>query len=276
MTFAMGGKPTFAGWTESRATSNPNQMGTIEHNGGRQTTFPIHPLIAKLSTVTALSEDDRRAILDLSLNSREVPRHRDIIPEGARPDHVHLMIEGWAARYKTLKDGTRQITALLLPGDFCDIHVKVLGRMDHAIAALTNTKVAYIPHPLIDALTARPDLTRALWWATLVDEAVLREWIVNVGRRDAYQAMGHFFCELDVRLRRVGLVEGDKFDLPLTQETIADALGLTSVHVNRVLQRLRAEGIIELGNGKLTILDADRLKKESGFDPTYLHAQSRV
>jgi CRP-like cAMP-binding protein len=251
-------------------------MVTSEGHSGAQSTAANNPLIAKLSTVTTLSEDDQRAILDLCAKLREVPRHKDIIEEGAKPDHVQLMVEGWAARYKLVPGGARQITALLLPGDFCDIHVKVLGRMDHGIAALTSTKVAFIPHPVIDALTARPDLARALWWTTLVDEAVLREWIVNVGRRDAYQAMGHFFCELDVRLRRVGLVVEDQFDLPITQETIADSLGLTPVHVNRILKRLRDEGMIELGSGSLTILDPGRLREISGFDPAYLHAHSRV
>jgi CRP-like cAMP-binding protein len=235
-----------------------------------------NPLAAKLGTVTDLPEEDRQAILDLCSNVRDVSRHSDIIREGARTENVHLMIEGWAARYKVLPGGARQITAFLLPGDFCDLHVTVLGKMDHGIVALTDARVAYVPHAVMDALTSRVDLVRAMWWSTLVDEAILREWIVSIGRRDSYQAVAHIFCELDTRLRRVGMVQEGRFKLPITQETLADALGLTPVHINRVLKRLRSEGLIELGKGSLTILDAEGLSIRAGFDPSYLHAQARV
>jgi CRP-like cAMP-binding protein len=182
------------------------------------------------------------------------------------------MVEGWAARAEILKDGGRQITAILLPGDFCDLHVTILGEMDHDIVALTDARVAYVPHKAMEELPAmRPELGRALWWATLVDEAVLRSWISNIGRRDAYQRLAHLFCELHARLKLVGLVEGDRFDLPMTQEVLADAQGLTPVHVNRTLQALRGEGLIELSERMLTILDVARLHKAAGFDPSYLH-----
>ncbi len=234
------------------------------------------PLVAKLETRARLSVQDRDDLNSLYVDAREIGARRSLIREGDRPDHVHLMVEGWAARYKLLPDGARQITAFLIPGDFCDLHVTILGEMDHGIATLTRSKVAFIPRARIDQLTERPSLAKAFWWATLVDEAVLRSWIVNVGRRDAYEAIGHLICELYVRMKNIGLVDGDRFDLPLTQEEIGDALGLTSVHVNRVLQRLRAEDMISLRQGLMTIHDYRALEKASGFNPNYLHIERRV
>ena len=235
-----------------------------------------NPLVAKLQTVAALPEEDRVALTELSVGARDMPARRTIIREGERPDHVHLMIEGWAARYKLLPGGTRQITAFLIPGDFCDLHVTILSEMDHSIATLTPARVAFIPRGKMEAVADRPSTAKALWWATLVDEAVLRSWIVNVGRRDAYEAVGHLMCELYLRLKNVGLTRDHHFELPLTQEELADALGLTSVHVNRVLQRMRAEELITLKHGALTIHDYGRLQRASGFNPNYLHIGERV
>jgi CRP-like cAMP-binding protein len=231
------------------------------------------PLIAKLETYASLSMHDRQALYDLYKDARELGPRRSIIREGDRPDHIHLMIDGWGARYKLLPDGARQITAFLIPGDFCDIHATLLSEMDHGIATLTRSRVAFIPRDRMDSLTERPSLARAFWWATLVDESVLRNWIVNIGRRDAYEAIGHLICELYVRMRTVGLVEDHRFDLPLTQEEIGDALGLTPVHVNRVLQRLRGEDMISLKRGLLIIHDYQRLERAAGFSANYLHIE---
>jgi CRP-like cAMP-binding protein len=204
-----------------------------------------------------------------------MPARRNIIREGDRPEYIHLVVEGWAARYKLLPDGARQITAFLIPGDFCDLHVTVLGEMDHSIATLTRARVAYVPRDRMEELTERPAVARAFWWATLVDEAVLRSWIVNIGRRDAFQSIAHLMCELYVRLRNVGLADDHCFDLPLTQEELADTLGLTPVHVNRVLQRMRGDGLIAFKSGALAILDYRRLEEESGFNPNYLHIDDK-
>ena len=229
------------------------------------------PLFTKLRTVADLGEGDRAALDQICAAAREIGARCNIIREGDRPDHVHLIVEGWAARYKLLSGGERQITAFLMPGDFCDLHVTILGEMDHSIATLTRARVAFIPREAIDRLLDRPNLARALCWATLVDEAVLRSWIVNVGRRDAFAAVGHLICELYMRMRNIGLAEDHHFELPLTQEEIADALGLTPVHVNRVLQRLRAGKLISLKRRALAILDYPRLEQEAGFSANYLH-----
>lgn len=231
------------------------------------------PLVAKLETRACLADDDRDALNALYLDARDVAARRTLIREGDRPDHVHLMVEGWAARYKLLPDGARQITAFLIPGDFCDLHVTILGEMDHNIATLTRSRVAFIPRAMMDRLTDRASLAKAFWWATLVDEAVLRSWIVNIGRRDAFEAVGHLICELYVRMKNIGLADDHHFEVPLTQEEIGDALGLTSVHVNRVLQRLRADDLISFSQGMLTIHEYRRLEKASGFNPNYLHIE---
>jgi CRP-like cAMP-binding protein len=232
-------------------------------------------LIAKLETVATLSAEDRGALATAIGVARDMDARRSLIREGDRPDHVHLIVEGWAARYKVLPDGARQITAFLIPGDFCDAHIGILGQADDNVMTLTAARVALIPRPAMDALTERPRLARAFWWAALVDQAVLREWIVNVGRRDAQQAIGHLMCELYVRMRNVGLVTDHSFELPLTQEEIADALGLTPVHVNRVLQRMRSEGLLSFRRGSLTIHEYAKLEKASGFSAAYLHIEKR-
>jgi CRP-like cAMP-binding protein len=237
----------------------------------------FNPVIAKLATVADLRESDVEKLVALCEDVRTIPAKQDILSEGERPDHVHVIIEGWAARYKTLADGSRQIVAYLIPGDFCDLHVAVLGHMDHSILALTVCRVAYITSHDLDALTADHNgLTKALWWSTLVDESVLREWVLNVGQRDAFQRIAHLLCELHARMKMVGLVEDGRLALPLTQEELADTTGLTAVHTNRTLQRLRREELIELGGGMLTVLDVDKLRKAAGFDPGYLHIRRRA
>jgi CRP-like cAMP-binding protein len=144
--------------------------------------------------------------------------------------------------------------------------------MDHSIVALTPTRLVRIPARVMEDLPVeRPTLTRALWWSTLVDEAVLREWLVSAGRRNAYEALAHLLCELHARLRRVDMVQDHQYDFPVTQDELADALGLTPVHVNRVLQRLRREGLVQLLERKVSILDSEALCKAAGFDPSYLH-----
>jgi CRP-like cAMP-binding protein len=234
----------------------------------------LETFIAKLEMRGPLPDADRAALAAICGDVRAVRAHRDIISEGDSPSHVHLMLTGWAARYKIVRDGGRQITAFLIPGDFCDAHVAILRRMDHGILALTDASVAFVSHAEFDALPLRsPILARALWWATLVDEAVLRAWIVNIGRRDAHGAVAHLLCELHARMRNVGLAAEERFELPLTQEVIADALGLTPVHVNRVLQRLRSEDLIVLKGGYLEIRDARCLRAAAEFDPSYLHAR---
>ena len=214
---------------------------------------------------------ERELLLSLCNDVRAFGPRRDIIREGERPDHVHLMIEGWSCRYKILPDGSRQITAFLIPGDFCDTHITLFDQMDHSIGSLDDSKVAFIPRAKKLEIAEHPRVARALWWASLVDEAVLRSWIVNMGRRDAFERVGFLICEMHARLRNVSLVDGGEFELPLTQEELGDALGLTSVHVNRTLKRLREEELMTFKRQQITILDVAKLQQLVGFDPNYLH-----
>jgi CRP-like cAMP-binding protein len=218
--------------------------------------------------------DDEQLLDQLIQNSVVHPAGEDIISQGDIPSDLHVVLDGCACRYKVLPDGRRQIIAFLLPGDLCDLHVFLLREMDHSIGTITASRVATISREtILQIASERPQLTRALWWVTLVDEAILREWIVALGRRTAYERIAHLICELYLRLKMVGAANGQSFELPITQTELADTMGLSLVHVNRVLQRLRGEGVVEFHNGKVIIRDSDRLREIALFDPIYLHQQ---
>ena len=185
---------------------------------------------------------------------------------------MRLVVEGVACRYKVLATSNRSIMAFLMPGDFCDLHVAILGEMDHALSALTACRVVSIPKHTIEEWTERhPRINRALWWATLVDEAILRAWVANLGARRAPERIAHLFCELHLRMQTVGLATADAFALPLTQQQIGDATGLSVVHVNRVLKQLRAEDLATFKAGRVVIADTERLRDFADFKPAYLH-----
>ena len=232
--------------------------------------------IAKIRTYATLTSKDEALLIAACFDNRRVPARRDLIREGDKPGPVHVMLEGWACRYKLLPDGGRQIVAFLIPGDFCDMHVAVLDHMDHSMATLTPARVAMIPRQQMEVLIdSRPMITQAFWRTQLVDEGVLRAWIVSMGRRDAAERVAHLMCELFLRLSVVGLTDGTSCALPLTQIVIADALGLTPVHVNRVLRSLREAGAMEIERGQLLINDTARLAQIAGFDDNYLHRRMK-
>ena len=233
-------------------------------------------LIRKLEVADGLTDGDRTVLERLCARSQEIGADRDLTHEGDRPENVHLVLEGFAARYKMLPDGKRQIMAVLLPGDFCDLHVAILGAMDHSIMTLTPCSIVTIPRTTIVELTENhPRINRALWWATLVDEGVLREWLVNLGQRQAAERMAHFFCEMLVRLQTVGLATENSYALPLTQIELGDVFGISTVHVNRALQELRGADLVVLEKRRVTIPDVERLKASCGFRPNYLHLTPR-
>ena len=220
--------------------------------------------------------NDRAALDDMVVSHVRQRAHTDIISEGDRPTHVIIMLEGWACRYKVLANGNRQIMAFLLPGDLCDPHIFILDRMDHSIGLLTDAKLAFIPKETVIGLTDRcPQIARGFWWSTLVDEAILRHWLLNLGQREAYDRIAHLFCELWDRLTQVGLRSGNLIEVPLTQEQLGDTMGLTSIHINRMIKRMRDEGLIEVQNKRLRILDIEHLREVAGYDPLYLHLKRR-
>jgi CRP-like cAMP-binding protein len=185
------------------------------------------------------------------------------------------MLEGFAGRIKILPGGARQILAIHIPGDFCDLHSIVLKRMDHGNEALSRCRIAKVPHAQIEEITERfPRLARALWWDIAVDAAIHREWMIGMGRRTACERIAHLLCEMLLRLRSVGLVGDDNsYELPLTQQQLGDASGLSAVHVNRMLQALRRGGLIISRGKRITIPNLDALKEAADFDPSYLQVR---
>lgn len=226
-----------------------------------------------LEAYARLSQADRALLAAATArNVRQVPARRDIVREGEKPRAVNVVIEGWGCRYKQLPDGRRQIVSIFIPGDLCDANVFILQAMDHSIGSITPMRYAEIGPSDFEAILAKsPRIGQALWWHELVVASVQREWTANVGQRNAYERIAHLLCEIFVRLRAVGLTRGDSCDFPLTQSDLADASGLTPVHVNRTVQELRKRGLITIQKRALTIHDLARLMSESMFNPNYLH-----
>lgn len=233
------------------------------------------PIIRKLENFAKLSSRDRIALEELSSQRRrQVGSREDIIREGERPEVLNLVNGGWACRYKHLADGRRQILSFFLPGDLCDLNIFILREMDHSIGAITQVTVAQITPEIFDRVTLNhPRLLQALWWDSLVTSAIQREWTLSVGQRDALERVAHLLCELFVRLRAVGMVEDGSCELPVTQADLADATGLSSVHVNRTLQDLRSSNLISLKGRTLRISDLDALMTTAMFNPNYLHLE---
>ncbi|MET0280202.1 MAG: Crp/Fnr family transcriptional regulator [Steroidobacteraceae bacterium] len=201
-----------------------------------------------------------------------VKADHDIVPQGSRPDRCTLIVAGWACRYAELSDGRRQTLAVHVSGDFVDLHSFPLKRMDHAVAALTDCTIQTIPHTRMRYITETdPHLTRVLWLHTLVDAAMLRQWLLSAGQRNALERTAHLLCELFSRLQIVGLASPNRpFDLPLTQADLAAALGISAVHVNRMIAQLRTRELFHWHAREARILDWERLRELAKFDPAYL------
>ena len=232
----------------------------------------LNRLIRKLESVTTLSEDERKTILELPVRVRDLRANEDVVREGERPSQCCLLVEGFLCRYKILPNGTRTILAFYVPGEIPDAHSLHIDVMDDSLGSVGPSKVALIAHDSMKQLIHRhPGIGDAFWRDTLIDAAIFREWIVNVGGREAYGRISHLICELFLKLRAVGLTNGNSFNLPLTQGEIGDATGLSTVHVNRTIMELRADGLITLEKGHCTINNLNGLNEAAMFDPTYLH-----
>ncbi|HEV2082526.1 MAG TPA: Crp/Fnr family transcriptional regulator [Brevundimonas sp.] len=230
-------------------------------------------LIRKLERYARLSPSEKAALQRLgALGVRSLRPREDVVREGDRPRVVNIVLDGFACRYKTLEDGRRQIVGFFMPGDICDPRVFILKQMDHSIASVGPLTIAEVGGEAMIAVTSEsPRIAQAMWWATMVEEAIAREWILNVGQRSAVERMAHLLCELFLRLRAVGLTDGQSCDLPMTQVDLADATGLSSVHVNRTVQDLRASGLIVWKGKRLTIPNLRALQNVGMFNPNYLH-----
>lgn len=235
---------------------------------------PLGPLARRWSRRAALSDADRTALLSLPFTCETFGKDSYLVREGERVNECALLIKGFAFRQKLLRDGSRQIISFHVPSEFVDLENSLLVIADHNVQSLNRCETAMIPRAaLIELADARPPIRQAMWIDTLIDSSVFREWVVNVGRRDARARISHLLCELALRLMRICGADIATFDFPVTQEQLADATGLTSVHTNRVLQQLRRDGLIQLSAKSLTVLDWDGLREAGDFHELYLHQQ---
>lgn len=220
----------------------------------------------------ALSEEEAGVLCGLIAETRDVPTRTIVIRESDRLDHSTLLLDGLMCRYKDLASGERQVTEVHVSGDFADMHSFTLKRLDHNIQTLSPCVIGLAPHDRIEAMMrAHPRLARLYWFGTNLDAAIHREWVLSLGRRSATQRAAAFFCELHIRLGLVDMAEERGFALPITQAELADCLGLTAVHVNRVLRVLREDGLATFDGGRVELTDLDGLRRLAEFDDRYLY-----
>jgi CRP-like cAMP-binding protein len=232
----------------------------------------IEAHLATLRRRDELSLDEEAAVRWAVTDTREFGADKIVIRRGEQLKESMLLVTGWAARTKDLRDGQRQISELHIPGDFVDLHGFTLKYLDHNVMTVTACRFAVAPHDRIREVTERyPHLARMWWLSTNMDAARYREWTVSLGRRSAIARMANLFCELLARLEIVNLAQGRGFDFPLTQQELSECLGLTAVHVNRTLQELRRRNLIEVEGRRATILDLEGLQSIAEFDPAYLY-----
>jgi CRP-like cAMP-binding protein len=271
------GTPIRGARSMDQVCSRLEQRAMQQHATHHGTSYTEHPperhrLVRKLESITDLTADERQALLDLPMTVRTYVRGQDIVREGDIPGECCLILDGFTSRYKLLPDGRRQIMAFHTPGDLPDLHSLHIRVMDHSLSAMMPTSAAFIPHWSMRDLTERfPGLLHAFWRDTLIDAAIFREWMIGIGRRTAHERIAHLICEMLLRLRAVDLAPNDTFKLPTIQADIADALGLSNVHVNRVLQDLRRDGLITWSNYTVSVLKWEELQSLALFDATYLH-----
>lgn len=233
----------------------------------------LQPFVAKLSASVDLSQSEVSALSALPFIAKTTAQDRNAISKGERPTFLYVVLEGWAGRYDVRPDGSRRITGFLLPGDFCGIHATCYAALDHGITALSTCTVARIDLADFQAVVSTSrSIERAIWQAKLTEEAILRMWLLN--SVDAARTVAHLFCEIDARLHAGDSTNKRNFHFPLKQEQIGDAVGITPVHVNRMLATLRRKGLATLVKRTLTIPDVQALRKEASFDPAYLHTRS--
>ena len=230
-------------------------------------------LIRKLETIAVLSDRERAALAELPLRMKSFRENTDLIQPGDAPTECCLIIDGLVCRYKLTGTGRRrQIMSLHLPGDIPDLQSLHLGVMDHSLLSLTTGRAAFMPHVAMRELTDRfPIITKAFWRDSLIDAAVAREWLCGIGRRSAHQRLAHIICEVFVRSRALHLIEEKTFEFSMTQAELGDSLGLSTVHVNRVLQDLRRDELVTWRGNSILVLDWARLRVAGDFDPGYLH-----
>jgi CRP-like cAMP-binding protein len=236
--------------------------------------IPTQLLTRKLMSIggVSLTPENAKALSSLEGKLIELPADHDVVREHERPTFITLLLDGFLCRYKIVADGKRQILSFHIPGDIPDLQSLHLTASDHNLCAFARSRLAVISHASMHLFLAEhPTLASLFWRDTLIDAAIFREWMTSIGRRPSFARIAHLMCELIVRMRAVGLAEDHRVKLPLTQTDIGDALGISTVHVNRTLQELRHKGLIRYDKGELIALDWERLKDAGEFDQSYLH-----
>lgn len=228
-------------------------------------------IVRRLELIGHLDDQDRAAVLSLSGQIRTVRRGTDVLKFGEHPTESVVVLDGFLYRYKLMPQGGRQIHSFYLPGDTPSLEAIPLERMDNSLATMVESRVGFIPHPeLCRILGERPNVMNLIWRETLVQAATFREWLTRNSLLPADMSMAHLFCEIMIRAKANGWARGNSCDLPVTQQDLSDALGMSVVHANRTLMTLRNVGV-ELKGGVLTVENLEALKKLAAFDPTYLH-----
>jgi CRP-like cAMP-binding protein len=231
-------------------------------------------LIRQMELRDQLSAEEKAVLQAIIWEARSSDRNEEIIKEGDRPQASTLLLDGYTARMQTLSGGQQQITSIHVPGDFVDLHGFIIKTMDHSVVTLTPCRIALVPHQALREISeSHPHLTRMLWLLTLIDAAIHRRWMTAMGRQSALSHTAHLLCELYVRQKDILPNAGMTFRMPLTQAKLADALGLSAVHTNRVIQELREGGFVEWEKGDVTVKDWTGLQALAEFDPTYLSLQ---
>lgn len=229
-------------------------------------------LIRRLRVSSGLSDEDIREINALPISVRQYPADRPVVRDGERCTECCLIVDGFCTRSKTIPDGKRQILSIHIPGEIPDLMSLFLHVMDHDLTTLTPCTLGFINHDALRQLHRRqPTIAEMFWRDTLIDSAMFREWIVNVGQRSAPARLAHLVVELRERLRVISRASGDSFEMPLTQEQISEALGITAVHANRVIRQLREDGIVDFQRGRVAVLHEKKLMDLADFDGRYLH-----
>jgi CRP-like cAMP-binding protein len=237
------------------------------------TPHPLERLAHKLDIHHSLSAEDRAAVLGLPYKMRWLEAQAYTLREGDKPDRCAILVSGYAFRHKLTGDGNRQILSLHIPGDALDFQNMFLNESDHNVQMLTRGQVAEVPRgPLEELVLNYPEVGRSILIHTLVEASIFREWVVNIGRRDARSRIAHLLCEFAYRLSTHDLIPSGVYELPITQEQLADATGLTAVHVNRVLKGLQADGLIDRNRRVVSFPNWERLRDVADFNPRYLHA----
>lgn len=237
----------------------------------------LAPMVRKLNHHRPLDDADREAILNLPVTRRRLEANQYLVWDGDRPQQTCLLLSGFAVRHKEAGNGGRQIMSIHMKGDILDLQNSLLGIADHNVQMLTSGEIAMIPvENMREIAFSHPSVGLAMWYETLVEGSIFREWLVNIGRRDARTRIAHLLCEIGLRMQVAGLADHTSYELPITQEQLADSVALTSVHVNRTLMKLEEEGLITRTKREITVIDWNRLIKAADFEPRYLHFEQQA